>query len=198
MTSLRAMAGIARTGCTITVAVGCRSKSAGMSLENFTAGSGRTTPSPIASGRKSTPLRTSRPVRSIWRRLREIRTLAVIVYLPGIVLCFPPWNWQACDRRIWTLITTSNMTFPKPELTIGIVGAGAFAAFASKAFLQVPGIQIIAVADTNPTSARHLAGELSATAYSDYESMLRDGRINLVYVSTPPFLHYSQSKAALQ
>lgn len=90
------------------------------------------------------------------------------------------------------------MTFPKLELTIGIVGAGAFAAFASKAFLQVPGIQIVAVADRNPISARHLAGELSATAYSDYESMLRDGRINLVYVSTPPFLHYSQSKAALQ
>jgi predicted dehydrogenase len=89
------------------------------------------------------------------------------------------------------------MTVSKSELTIGIVGAGAFAAFASKAFLQVPGIKVVAVADTNPTSARQLADALSATAYSDYESLLRDTRISLVYVSTPPFLHYSQSKAAL-
>lgn len=91
-----------------------------------------------------------------------------------------------------------NMTVSKSELNIGIVGAGAFAAFASKAFLQEPGIKIVAVTDTNPISARHLAGELSAKAYSDFESILRDSSIDLVYVSTPPFLHYFQSKAALQ
>ena len=90
------------------------------------------------------------------------------------------------------------MTFSNSELTLGIVGAGAFAAFAAKAFLEVPGIRVVAVADTNPASARHLAGELSAQAYADYESILRDGSINLVYIATPPFLHYSQSKAALQ
>jgi len=89
------------------------------------------------------------------------------------------------------------MTGSKSELTIGIVGAGAFAAFASKAFLQVSGIKVVAVADTNSASAQHLADELSAKAYSDYESFLRDSSISLVYVSTPPFLHYSQSKAAL-
>jgi predicted dehydrogenase len=42
-----------------------------------------------------------------------------------------------------------------------------------------------------------LAGELSAKAYPDYESLLRDGSISLVYISTPPSSHYSQSKAAL-
>lgn len=89
------------------------------------------------------------------------------------------------------------MTVSKSELTIGIVGAGAFATFASKAFLQVPGIKVAAVADTNPIPARQLAGELSAKVYLDYESLLRDRSISLVYVSTPPFLHYSQSKAAL-
>ena len=89
------------------------------------------------------------------------------------------------------------MTDSKLELRIGIVGAGAFAAFASKAFLQVPGIKVVAVADTNSKSAQHLAGELSAKAYSDYESILRDSSIRLVYISTPPFLHYSQSKEAL-
>lgn len=89
------------------------------------------------------------------------------------------------------------MTVSNAELAIGIVGAGAFAAFASKAFLQVPGIKVVAVADTNSISAQHLAGELSAKAYSDYKSFLQDSSITLVYISTPPYLHYSQSKAAL-
>jgi predicted dehydrogenase len=89
------------------------------------------------------------------------------------------------------------MTVSRSELTIGIVGAGAFAAFASKAFLQVSGIKVVAVADTNSISAQHLADDLSAKVYSDYESLLRDSSISLVYISTPPNLHYSQSKAAL-
>jgi len=89
------------------------------------------------------------------------------------------------------------MKAPKAELTLGIVGAGSFAAFASMAFLQVPGIKIVAVADINSLSARRLAAQLSAKAYPDYESFLRDRNISLVYISTPPCSHYSQSKAAL-
>jgi len=48
------------------------------------------------------------------------------------------------------ILKALNMTVPKSELTIGIFGAGAFAAFAAKAFIQVLGIKVVAVADTNP------------------------------------------------
>jgi predicted dehydrogenase len=89
------------------------------------------------------------------------------------------------------------MTVSKSELRIGIVGAGAFASFAARAFLQAPGIKVVAVGDTNHAAATHLAGALSAKAYSDYESFLCDRNISLVYISTPPFLHYAQAKAAL-
>ncbi len=89
------------------------------------------------------------------------------------------------------------MSISKSELSIGIVGAGAFASFASNAFLQVPGIKIVAIADTNPVSSKQLANELSAESYSDYETFLQNEKVDLVYISTPPFLHYSQSKAAL-
>ena len=68
------------------------------------------------------------------------------------------------------ILKALNMTVPKSELTIGIFGAGAFAAFAAKAFIQVLGIKVVAVADTNPKSARHLAEKLSAKVYADYES----------------------------
>lgn len=82
-------------------------------------------------------------------------------------------------------------------LNIGIVGAGGFAAFAVKNFLQVPGVKIIAVTDTNPAVAEKLATENDAKVYTDLEAFLNAENIDLVYIATPPFLHYEQSKSAL-
>lgn len=85
------------------------------------------------------------------------------------------------------------------QLNIGIVGAGGFAHFAASAFIQVKGINIVAVCDINQAIAKELANELNADAevYTDYDLLLLNKNISLVYVATPPFLHYHQSKKAL-
>ena len=85
----------------------------------------------------------------------------------------------------------------REELNIGIVGAGGFAAFAAKAFLKIPGIKIIAVADINQSTAEKLAKELNAEPCSDYEIFLENNHIHLAYIATPPYLHFEQSKKAL-
>lgn len=89
------------------------------------------------------------------------------------------------------------MSISKTELKIGIVGAGGFAIFASQAFLKVPGVKVVAIYDINDKACNKMAVELSAKPYTDYESFLLDSNVDLVYIATPPFLHYSQSKAAL-
>jgi predicted dehydrogenase len=83
------------------------------------------------------------------------------------------------------------------KLNIGIVGAGGFAHFAAKAFVKVTGINIVAVSDINEAVANEMAVEFNAKAYTDYETFLKDKNIDLVYIATPPFLHYQQSKQAL-
>ncbi len=80
---------------------------------------------------------------------------------------------------------------------IGVVGAGGFAAFAAKAFLKVEGIKIIAVADTNEQAGKQLGHELNADFYPVYEELLKNNNIDLVYIATPPFLHFKMSKEAL-
>ena len=85
----------------------------------------------------------------------------------------------------------------KNELNIGIIGPGGFAAFASKAFLQIQGIKIIAVTDINKSIAEKKAKELNAEVFHDLDSFLANDKIDLVYIATPPFLHYQQSKKAL-
>jgi predicted dehydrogenase len=82
-------------------------------------------------------------------------------------------------------------------LNIGIVGAGGFAGFAAKAFLSIPGINIIAITDINEDVATQMANDLNAKSYNTYESFLKEPGIDLVYIATPPFLHYEQSKMAL-
>lgn len=88
------------------------------------------------------------------------------------------------------------MIFAK-ELNIAIVGAGGFATFAAKSFLKIPGIKIISVYDIIPSLRQKLATELNADACSDLENILENKDIDLVYIATPPFLHYEQSKKSL-
>lgn len=89
------------------------------------------------------------------------------------------------------------MSVSESELRIGIVGAGGFAAFAARSFQQVKGVNIVAIADSNAQSAATLADAYAARAYSTYELLLQDGKVDVVYIATPPALHYGQSKAAL-
>lgn len=82
-------------------------------------------------------------------------------------------------------------------LKIGVVGAGGFATFASKAFLKIDGVNISGVTDVNSSAAEKFAKELNTISYKSMIGLLKDDNINLVYIATPPFLHYEQSKAAL-
>lgn len=82
-------------------------------------------------------------------------------------------------------------------LNIGIVGAGAFAGFAIQSFLQIKGVKIVAVTDTNEPAALLMADKNKAFFYADLSVFLECESIDLVYIATPPFLHYQQSKAAL-
>jgi predicted dehydrogenase len=89
------------------------------------------------------------------------------------------------------------MSVSESELRIGIVGAGGFAAFAARSFQKVKGVSIVATADSNALSASTLADAYAARAYSDYELLLKDTKVDVVYIATPPALHSGQSKAAL-
>ncbi len=90
-----------------------------------------------------------------------------------------------------------------PELHIGVVGAGEFAKFAVTAFLRVPGVKVVAVTDINPAAAASMgaaqttAGKLTLAVYKDLEDLLTNAPVQLIYIATPPYLHYAQSRMAL-
>jgi len=83
-------------------------------------------------------------------------------------------------------------------INIAVIGVGGFAYFAVGEFVKIPGVKLIGGYDENDTNALRLKDiDKSAIIYSSVDLVCNDPNINLVYIATPPYLHYSQSKAAL-
>ena len=83
-------------------------------------------------------------------------------------------------------------------LNIAVIGAGEFAYFAATEFLKIPNVKLQGVFDENLVNAKRFQ-ELDryAKIYNSLEDICNEQAINLIYIATPPFLHYEQSKAAL-
>jgi predicted dehydrogenase len=80
---------------------------------------------------------------------------------------------------------------------MGIIGAGGFAQFAARAFVKVPGIELAGVTDINKKAALELGGAFGIRVYEDFDQTIGDDNIDLLYIATPPWLHYTQSRNAL-
>lgn len=82
-------------------------------------------------------------------------------------------------------------------LRIGAIGAGGFGLFALQQFLQEPGTRLVAIAGTHREAALAMARRFGVDDVVETELLLANPEIDLVYIATPPFLHFPQARAAL-
>ena len=80
---------------------------------------------------------------------------------------------------------------------MGALGAGGFGLFALQHFTQIPGVELVAMAGTHREAAFAVAQRFGIPDIVDVDSLLAREDINLVYISTPPFLHHPQAMKAL-
>jgi len=84
------------------------------------------------------------------------------------------------------------------EIKFAVIGAGGFAQFAVAEFIKIPGVRLVAVFDQEESNALTLKKlQTDIAIYSSAEALCLDSSIDLVYIATPPYLHYPQSKLAL-
>jgi predicted dehydrogenase len=83
------------------------------------------------------------------------------------------------------------------KLGIGIVGCGGFGLFALQQFVQVPGVQLVGLACTARPATLAAAHRYGVEDVTDLKRLLDTPDVDLVYIATPPFLHYDQSRQAL-
>lgn len=83
------------------------------------------------------------------------------------------------------------------KINIGVIGFGGFAMFAVQQFLQIPGVAVLGMSGTHRDAAYRAAQRFGVTEIQDIGEMLKNEDINLIYISTPPFLHYEHCMLAL-
>jgi len=83
------------------------------------------------------------------------------------------------------------------ELGIGVIGLGGFGLFALQQFVQVPGVRLAGMAGTARPAAVAAAQRYGLEDVVDVDRLLGLPNLDLVYIATPPFLHFEQSKMAL-
>lgn len=80
---------------------------------------------------------------------------------------------------------------------LGVIGCGGFGLFALQHFVQVPGIHLIGLAGTHRPAAIAAARRFGVRDVVDVATLLDDPQVELVYIATPPFLHFEQTLQAL-
>jgi len=83
-------------------------------------------------------------------------------------------------------------------MKIGILGTGRIAHSVAPAWVGLPEIECYACASRTPGKAAAFAEKFGfQKVYTDYESMLRDPEVELVYVATPHSHHYEHMRLCL-
>jgi predicted dehydrogenase len=84
------------------------------------------------------------------------------------------------------------------DLRFAVVGAGGFARFAVAQFVKREGAQLAGVYDHDDAAVKLLRDvHPDIKAFETLDQLLADPSIGLVYIGSPPYLHYEQSLAAL-
>ena len=86
------------------------------------------------------------------------------------------------------------MTRQIDELRAGVVGTGFIGAVHVDALRRL-GVEVTGVVGSSPERA---AAKRLAPPYESYEALLADKRVDVVHLTTPNHLHYSQVKSALE
>jgi predicted dehydrogenase len=83
------------------------------------------------------------------------------------------------------------------ELGIGVIGMGGFGLFAVQQFVQVPGVRLVAIAGSKREEAIRTAQRFGAAQLATLDELVNHPDVDIVYIATPPFMHYEQAMLAL-
>ena len=82
-------------------------------------------------------------------------------------------------------------------MRVAIVGAGRRGIVHGRAAKAYPGTEVVAVCDPDSERAEKLAGELGARVYASHREALDVGKLDAMYLTSPPPVHTQQALDAL-
>ncbi|HKQ47003.1 MAG TPA: bi-domain-containing oxidoreductase [Phycisphaerae bacterium] len=114
----------------------------------------------------------------------------------GIVLTYP--QAPPSTQRVVTVTSSARTSAPKGGAVLGLIGAGTFAKRALLPHLKGCPVRLRIVASAGGVSGGHLARKFGfERVTTDYQEVLRDPEVNLVYIATRHHLHARMTLEAL-
>src|SRR4029079_8279927 len=83
------------------------------------------------------------------------------------------------------------------DIGLGVIGCGGLGLFALQQFVQVPGVHLVGMAGTARPAALAAAKRYGLEDVVEVDRLVNLPNLDVIYISTPPFLHYEQAKKAL-
>ncbi|WP_341224930.1 Gfo/Idh/MocA family oxidoreductase [uncultured Arcticibacterium sp.] len=84
------------------------------------------------------------------------------------------------------------------KIKVGVVGTGFIGPAHIEALRRLPNVEVVALCEVSQELADQKAAELGIPVGCTFENLLKMEEIQCIHICTPNFLHYSQSKAALE
>jgi len=81
---------------------------------------------------------------------------------------------------------------------VGIIGAGFMGTAHLENLRRIPGVEVKAIADIKPESAKILADKFDISqVYDDWRELVNNSEIDVIHNCTPNYLHFEINKAAI-
>lgn len=84
------------------------------------------------------------------------------------------------------------------EIRLGMIGGGGFGHYAVQELTRLPGVSLVAMAETRREASRALAERLGIPLLESARELVARDDVDWVYVVTPPFLHREHVTLALE
>ena len=75
------------------------------------------------------------------------------------------------------------------KLNAGVIGVGNMGRHHARNYYEIPGITLVAVADSDPKVVKGIADKFKVRAYTDYHQMLEKEKLDIVSIAVPTGLH---------
>ena len=84
------------------------------------------------------------------------------------------------------------------EVKVGVVGCGSWGRNHARVYKELPGVELVGVADLNPAAAREVGERYGVPYYADSGKILTDPGVQLVSICTPTITHTELGLKALE
>jgi predicted dehydrogenase len=84
------------------------------------------------------------------------------------------------------------------KLKIGVIGVGGAGLGICCEIVKFPYTELVAIAEINDEKRKSICDKLKIKGYKEYDELLKDKNIDLVYIATPNYLHAKISISALK